>query len=437
MEKTMRKVITYGTYDLLHYGHVRLLERARALGDYLIVGVTTEDFDKARGKINVQQSLIERMEGVRATGLADEIIVEEYEGQKIDDIKRYHVDVFAIGSDWVGKFDYLKEYCEVVYLDRTEGVSSTERRNEHLLKLGLLGQSTNVDKVQREAEFVNGLSVEAVADGGDESTYDALLEKVDAVYIYSHPSRHYRDIRKALLSGKHVLVETPVTLRVEELHELQALASEKGLILMEALKTAFSTAYNRLVNLLKSGKIGELVSVDSACTSMENVDGVPREALRDRWNSIYDWGPTGLLPIFQLLGTNVKNKRIVSSIEHGTQYDYFSKIDFIFPKAVASTRVGKGVKTEGELIVSGTKGYAYVPAPWWKTDNFEIRFEDPRLNQRYFYMLEGEGIRYELVAFLHAVQSGRTYEQIDDTVTEAIVQVMEDYTAGKDLTVLG
>ena len=79
----MKKVITYGTYDLFHYGHQRLLERAKKLGDYLIVGVTTDDFDKKRGKINVQQSLMERIESVKATGLADEIIVEEYEGQKI------------------------------------------------------------------------------------------------------------------------------------------------------------------------------------------------------------------------------------------------------------------------------------------------------------------------------------------------------------------
>ena len=106
----MKKVITYGTYDLFHYGHQRLLERAKDLGDYLIVGVTADDFDKKRGKINVKQSLMERVESVRATGLADEIIIEEYEGQKIDDIKRYDVDIFTVGSDWVGHFDYLNEY---------------------------------------------------------------------------------------------------------------------------------------------------------------------------------------------------------------------------------------------------------------------------------------------------------------------------------------
>lgn len=122
----MVKVITYGTFDLLHYGHIRLLERAKALGDYLIVGVTADDFDKIRGKINVQQSLSERINAVRETGIADEIIVEEYEGQKIDDIYRYDVDIFTVGSDWIGKFDYLNQYCKVVYLDRTKGVSSIE-----------------------------------------------------------------------------------------------------------------------------------------------------------------------------------------------------------------------------------------------------------------------------------------------------------------------
>ena len=138
----MTKVITYGTYDLLHYGHIRLLERAKALGDYLIVGVTADDFDKTRGKINVQQSLMERVLAVKKTGLADEIIIEEYEGQKIDDILRYNVDIFTVGSDWKGKFDYLNEYCKVVYLDRTQGVSSTELRSQkRLVKMGLVGDT--------------------------------------------------------------------------------------------------------------------------------------------------------------------------------------------------------------------------------------------------------------------------------------------------------
>ena len=126
----MKKVITYGTYDLLHQGHINLLRRAKALGDYLIVGVTSDSFDRGRGKLNVRNNVLERVEAVKSTGLADKIIIEDYLGQKIDDIQKYGVDIFTVGSDWVGHFDYLKEYCDVVYLPRTEGISSTQLRED-------------------------------------------------------------------------------------------------------------------------------------------------------------------------------------------------------------------------------------------------------------------------------------------------------------------
>ncbi len=124
-----KTVITYGTFDLLHQGHINLLRRARALGDYLIVGVTSPEFDKERGKANVRQSLEERIQNVRSTGFANEIVVERNKWQKVHDIMRYNVDIFTVGSDWVGKFDYLNKYCQVVYLPRTEGISSTMLRS--------------------------------------------------------------------------------------------------------------------------------------------------------------------------------------------------------------------------------------------------------------------------------------------------------------------
>lgn len=204
----MVKVITYGTYDLLHYGHIKLLERAKALGDYLIVGVTADDFDKTRGKINVQQSLMERIEAVRATGLADKIIVEEYEGQKIDDIRRYDVDIFTVGSDWAGKFDYLNEYCKVVYLERTEGISSSEiRSEERKIRLGIIGDFPIAKKYIRETQYVNGLEVAAVCTKNPKyfenipiitDNYNNMLEYVDAVYIVSTPQNHYDQILSAL-----------------------------------------------------------------------------------------------------------------------------------------------------------------------------------------------------------------------------------------------
>lgn len=429
----MTKVITYGTYDLLHYGHIRLLERAKALGDYLIVGVTADDFDKTRGKINVQQSLMERIEAVRATGIADEIIVEEYEGQKIDDIRKYDVDIFTVGSDWVGKFDYLNEYCKVVYLDRTEGVSSSEiREQKRSVNLGIVGEGLFLNKIIDESKYVNGLQVNAVLSKREEvvknvdssaACFEDLLEKVDAVYIRSLPAEHYSHIKTAINAGKHVLCESPVSLSEEQTQELFELAKEKNVILMEAIKTAYATAFSRLLLLIKGGRIGEIVSVDCTCTSLRKN--------QSEWSGIHEWGPTALLPVFELLGTDVKDFRIASHSSNGI--NDFTKIDFWFSKAVASIKVGDGVKSEGELIVSGTKGYIYVPAPWWKTDYFEIRYEDQSQNKRYFYQLDGEGIRYELVAFTRAIERGRAISNIDQNVTFAISDVMCAYENKRNL----
>lgn len=448
----MKKVITYGTYDLFHYGHQRLLERAKALGDYLIVGVTADGFDRARGKINVQQSLMERMEAVKATGIADEVIVEEYEGQKIDDIMRYGVDIFAIGSDWEGYFDYLKEYCEVVYLERTAGVSSSELRAEKReLKLGLVGESAFLNKFEAESHFVNGVSIVGLCASPSLSSalsdtlkslpyvtedFDTLIRNVDAVYLVSRPRDHYVQIKNALNAGKHVLCEPPIALTVKEWQELNALAKEKNLILMDAIRTAYSTAYYRMLLLVKSGRIGTVMSIDSSCTSLRDND-LPSEELKEKWNSICSWGPNAMLPIFQILGTQYSQKCITSHFEdESIMYDNFTKIAFVYPHAVASIKVGKGVKTEGELVISGTTGYIYVPAPWWKTDYFEIRREDPTQNKRYFYQLDGEGIRYELVSFLKAVKSGKSFSYIDDNVSEAFVKVIEDFYSKNDLIMI-
>ena len=438
----MKKVITYGTYDLIHKGHIRLLERAKALGDYLVVGVTADNFDRARGKINVQQSLIERIENVKQTGLADEIIVEEYEGQKIDDIKRLDIDIFTVGSDWKGHFDYLNEYCKVVYLDRTQGISSSELRAEkNDVHLGLIGESAILNKIVREANYVNGLTISGIfsrtdfklsSDLKDIPSYDnidALLDNCNAVYIISSPVSHYEDIKKALSHGRDVLCESPMTIDTAQYKELHELAEKQGCILSDALKTAYSMAYYRLILLAKTGVIGDIVSVDATCTSLSNV--------QKEWNSICAWGPTALLPIFQLLGTDYSQRQMISRLDDDKNlFDAFTKISFIYSHAVASIKVGQGVKSEGELIISGTEGYIYVPSPWWKTDYFEIRKENPANNKRYFYQLDGEGIRYELVSFVKAIQTQRPYNYIDTAVSEAIVKTIKDFYAQKDLIII-
>ncbi|MDU7632992.1 MAG: Gfo/Idh/MocA family oxidoreductase [Lachnospiraceae bacterium] len=443
----MTKVITYGTYDLLHYGHIRLLERAKALGDYLIVGVTADDFDKTRGKINVQQSLMERIEAVRQTGIADEIIIEEYEGQKIDDIRRYDIDIFTVGSDWKGKFDYLSEYCKVIYLDRTKGVSSSEIRSEKInLKLGIVGSSPIIKKFIRECHHVNGIEVTGIysqnlSDLEDDlfitQNYEELLEQVDAVYVVSLPDLHYEHIKLALKKRKHVLCEAPITLTKIQNNELFEMAKKRNCVLMDSLKTAYSTAYSRLLLLAKSGKIGRILSVDATATSLRDINEIQENQIGQTWNSICAWGPTALLPIFQLLGTEYKQKTIVSKfLNKEKSFDLFSKIEFVYNDAVASVKVGKGVKSEGELIISGTKGYIYVPSPWWKTDYFEIRYENPADNKRYFYQLEGEGLRYEIVAFIKAIETGRQSSYLDKNISDAICGVIEDFYNRKDFVEL-
>lgn len=427
--KKMTKVITYGTYDLFHYGHQRLLERAKSLGDYLIVGVTADGFDRARGKINVQQSLMERIEAVRETGLADEIIVEEYEGQKIDDIKRLDVDIFTVGSDWEGKFDYLNEYCKVVYLDRTIGVSSSDLRTEQRqLRIGLVGEDMSyLEKMARESRYVNGVDVVQICSSNH---YTDMLTNVDAVYLYSRPQAHYQQIKQALLAGKHVLCESPLTTTMQEWNELYTLAEEKNLVLMDAIRTAYAMAYNRLLVLVKSGVIGKIMSIDATCTSLRDIELNGAE-LANVWNSICSWGPNALLPIFQLLGTCYKSATITSHLkdEH-SMYDTFTHINITYSHAIASVKVGKGMKSEGELIISGTDGYIYVPAPWWKTEYFEIRREDSTQNKRYFYQLDGEGIRYELVSFLKQIRTKGSNSNISKEISLAIIKLIEEFYVG-------
>lgn len=446
----MVKVITYGTYDMLHYGHIRLLERAKALGDYLIVGITSDDYDKTRGKINLQQSLTERIEAVRNTGLADQIVIEEYEGQKIDDIKKYDVDIFTVGSDWVGYFDYLKEYCKVVYLERTEGVSSSDlRAKARKIRIGFLGsnESRVLNKYCAECKFVNGAEVVGICTDDEEvreehsdipifDDYEKMLPICDAVFILAHPTQHYEFIKAALENGKHALVELPIVIDSEQFQELYDLANAKNLILMPAMKTAYATAYNRLLLLLKAGKIGKVVSVDATCTSIRDIRQENRK-YSEPWNSICAWGPTAMLPVFQILGTKYKGLNISSLYsDFKYKYDAFTKIDFVYESAVASIKVGRGVKSEGDLVVSGTDGYLYVPAPWWKTDYFEIRYENPEKNRRYFYQLDGEGIRYELVAFVKAIQTGVHDVYISDQVSKRICDVIDKFYHEDNITLL-
>ncbi|MCI7432548.1 MAG: adenylyltransferase/cytidyltransferase family protein [Megasphaera elsdenii] len=412
----MKTVITYGTYDLFHQGHYNLLKRAKALGDYLIVGVTSDYFDKSRGKFNVHDDLMTRIENVKKTGFADKIVVEEYFGQKIDDIKRYHVDVFTVGSDWTGHFDYLKEYCSVVYLERTEGISSTQIRNLNQIHLGIIGNEKILDRFLDEIRFVSGIEVigyyakqnnilkkyKSCKAGQLKRyfSYNQLFNEVNAVYINVPLSERPELIKKALSMGKHVLTEFPFCNDYETAQKLVKLAQKQHLILMEGLKTAYCPAFGKLISLVKSGRIGKILSVEANFTQILGDEVINQERIAG--GSMASLGAYPLLAIFKLLGYDYKSVDFITHKEQG--YDTMTRMNFVYDYAMASALVAINAKAEGDMIISGTEGYVYVPAPWWKTEYYEVRYEDINKNSKFFYKFEGEGLRYELVNFVRSIR---------------------------------
>ncbi len=440
----MKKVITYGTYDLLHQGHINLLRRAKELGDYLIVGVTNDSFDRDRGKLNVRNNVLERVEAVKATGYADQIVIEDYVGQKIDDIQKYDVDIFAIGSDWEGKFDYLREFCEVVYLPRTEGISSTMLRNDsqEIIKVGIVGCGRVARRFPSEAAVVSGVKVCAAYDIDYDAANSFVSENpdikvfedkadfykaVDAVYVATPHLAHYPCIKEALDQKKHVLCETPMVLDGNQAKELYKLAEKQGVILMEANKTAHCPAFNHLMVLIKSGLIGEVVDIEASLSQLLDKSGREFDS-NQAGGALFEEGSYPLLPIIKLLGIQYQNLELYSRIENGI--DIYTKGVLRYPKSICSFKVGLGVKTEGNLVISGTKGYAYVPAPWWKTDYFELRYEDQNQNKKYFYKWDGFGLRYEIQEFIscilnHRFSSARLRRRESICMAEIMQQFME------------
>jgi len=443
----MKKVITYGTYDLFHEGHYNLLKNAKALGDYLIVGVTSGDFDKNRGKLNVRDSLMTRIKNVEETGFADEIIIEEYFGQKIDDIKKYDVDIFTVGSDWKGHFDYLNEYCEVIYLDRTKGISSTEIRNTNTIKLGCHGVEQVTARFLEEAKYVSGMDTGAVYVKNKPDYLDKLVEDyelkiypdqeafynaIDAVYIVVEPKYQFQAIMNALKHKKHVLVEFPILVTDEQLQEITDLADVNGCIFMEGLKTAYTPAFGKLIALAKSGIIGNILSVDANFTQILGKQLAEQIRLVDG-GSVNALASYPFLAFVKFLGLDYKDIQFFSRNDD-QGLDMFTKILVSYENAVATSNVAISGKSEGDMIISGDKGYIYVPAPWWKTEYFEVRFEDLNMNRKYFYKFDGEGLRYEISEFIQCILNKKNSILLTIEEIRAITKMINQFNVANKVT---
>ena len=447
--KFMKKVITYGSFDLFHEGHYKLLQRAKNLGDYLIVGVTTESYDAYRGKLNVVDSLMERIEHIRHTGFADEIIIEDHVGQKVEDILKYNIDIFTVGSDWTGLFDYLKKYCHVIYLERTKDISSTmlRARNYDIIRLGIIGTGRIANRFIPEVKYVSGINIESVYNPNENSAkafaqtyklnyyYDSLdrfLEDIDAVYIASPHETHAKYIETAIKARKHVLCEKPMTLSQELARKLFELSDNNNCILMEAIKTAYSPGFVQLLGIIKSGIIGEICDVEACFTKLE--DSGRRELSDiDYGGSFTELSSYTLLPIVKIFGSNYEHVSF-ESIYSENGVDIYTKAYFRYKASMATSKTGLGVKSEGQLIISGTKGYIVVDAPWWKTQSFEIKYEDKNLNEKFFTKFLGDGLRYEISDFVSAI-NGYESKSFKLTKEESVfmAQMIEKFLAERNI----
>ena len=234
----------------------------------------------------------------------------------------------------------------------------------------------------------------------------------------SHVERYFSDFLSAIES--------------KEALELYRLAEEKNLVLMEASKTAYCPAFGHIVTLIKSGIIGDVVDVKASLSKM--VQPPTRELDAEQaGGAMAEHAPLTVMAIVKLLGIDWKDIDFHTKRENGV--DIYTKGVINYPHATSSFTLGIGVKTEGNLVISGTKGYVYVPAPWWLTSYFEVRYEDQTKNKKYFYSYDGEGLRYEIQEFLSMiVNDRRSCYKLRRRESVAIAEIIEKYRNGENVT---
>ena len=306
-----------------------------------------------------------------------------------------------------------------------------------LLRLGVIGTGSIACRFASEAESVEGVSLAAAynpdcARAGvfcdrfgipvRAASPEELYAGCDAVYVASPLATHYDYAREALLAGRHVLCETPFTPTRAQAAELFRLADSKGLRLMVALKTAYCPSFLKILELVRSGAVGEVVDVSATVTTVLP-EGTPADFNLERLkeNATYP-----LLAAFKILGTGCV-KAFSRTTRDACAAPVFVRTLLEYPQATASLKVGTGVKSEGSLVVSGTLGYIYVPAPWWKTDYFELRRENTSDNRKFYFPYEQAGLRYEIAAFRDAILSPGAPQAMTREENLKMTDILEKY----------
>ena len=246
--------------------------------------------------------------------------------------------------------------------------------------------------------------------------WESFAQRVDAVYIASPHGTHEAYVRRALLAGKHVLCEKPMAFTEQSCRELFAMARERNLVLMEEMKTEDCPGFRSILSDVRSGVIGEVTDIEAAFTRLTP------SCLRERTDiefggSFTELGSYGMLPIFRMLGTGYDDVRFISRYDWNG-LDLYTRAIFTYGEGLhtkmATVKTGLGVKSEGQLLISGTSGYILVPSPWWLTKYYEIHFEDPNRVIRRKASYEGTGLQYRLRAFLARIAAADASTQNAD-----------------------
>lgn len=428
----MKKVITYGTFDLFHQGHYNIIKRAKELGDYLIVGVTSKSYDIDRGKLSVQDDIATRIENVRKTGLADEIIIEEYLGQKIDDIKNYNVDVLVVGSDWKGKFDHLKQYCEVVYLERTKNISSTQIREEmsSIYKVGIVTDNLDDNDVVKETKYVSGIHVESVFAEEKEiaddfckkyelnSSFNDLNQFADSIgiaYVKTDINKRYDYIKSLIEKGKHVVCEFPFTLDLNKADELRELAKKNNVLLVENIVYIYLRAFTQILWMAQGNLIGNLLGVNISISD----DLFEKETSYDKMSIL------SICAAIKILGIDFK-KITCNKSDNKDENIIYSNINIGYDNKVANINIGLNVKLPGKLDIIGDKGTITILDDWWNTGYFKIKYYNAKHIERHSFNFEGNGFRYLLQEMLIVLKDKRTEcNRLTHKDSNAIVEILK------------
>ena len=294
------------------------------------------------------------------------------------------------------------------------------------MKLGIIGTGRIAKRALKELEYVPELEVVSVYNPNYDHAQafakrlenakaapnlEALGETVDAVYIATPHGTHHHYAKRMLELKRHVLCEKPMVMGTDMAKELYDLAERKGAVLMEAIKTAYCPGFIGLEETVSSGVIGDIVDVEAALTRLTLPGGREFDPVA-YGGSFTEFGAYDMLPIFRFLGTDFSDVTFRSVItEAGV--DGYTKAVFSYGaepdnlaviKATATAKCGLTAKSEGQLVITGTKGYILVPSPWWRTKYFEVRYEDPNKIDEYTYEFVGDGLRYEFSEFARRIE---------------------------------